>query len=348
MDREKYMRILFVPALGLMIPYVSGVIHYPDHPVAVIIAANAFFILTSFAIWTASSWVHIKVRPEFVSVYNPFIKILAIISTTMLIGACIGILSVMIWYKLSTEVFAWISFFKFVTIVLIAVIVFTLVYEIIYLSQEREADLELVKKKDDELTTAGLLALTNEMHPHFIFNSLNAMNYLILNNPKQAHLFNSNLSQVFKYFLVNKKKALVSLQGELSFLESYFFLLQIRYESKIHMKMTLGENYSKLMIPPCALQVLIENAIKHNLFSAETPLLINIQLNGQYLKVSNDIKLKTYSHNSTGIGLKNLSQRFKLICNKDIIVENGQHTFTVKLPLTHPNKIKSHDKSNYY
>lgn len=348
MDREKYMRILFVPMLGLLIPYVSGIIHYSNHPAAVIIAANVFFIATSFAIWTASSWVHIKVRPEFVSVSNPFIKILAIISTTMLIGACVGILSLMIWYKLSTEVFAWISFFKFVTIVCIAVIVFTLVYEILYLSQEREADSVLVKKMDDELTTAGLLALTNEMHPHFIFNSLNAMSYLILNNPQQAYSFNSNLSQVFKYFLLNKRKALVSLQDELSFLESYFFLLQIRYENKIHLQTTLGENFSKLMIPPCALQVLIENAIKHNLFTSESPLRINVQMNGQYLKVSNIIKLKTYAHNSTGIGLKNLSQRFKLICNKEIIIENNQAVFTVKLPLIHNSKTKSHDKSNYY
>jgi sensor histidine kinase YesM len=342
------MRILFAPILGVMIPYLSGVIHYSNASLSLIIIGNVFFILTSFAIWKGCSWVHIKVRPEFITVSNPFLKILAIISMAILIGSCIGILSMMTWYKLSTEAFTWNSFLKFLIIVIIAVIVFTLIYEILYLSREREADSNLVKKMGDELTTAGLLALTNEIHPHFIFNSLNAMSYLILNSPQQAYSFNQNLAQVFKYFLLNKKKALVSLQDELNFLESYFFLLQIRYNNKVALQTTLSENYSKLMIPPCALQVLMENAIKHNLFSTEAPLRLNINMSGEYLKVSNKINLKTYAHNSTGIGLKNLSQRFKLICNKEIIIENSPTVFTVRLPLIQNAKKISHDKSNYY
>jgi len=348
MARDEYMRIFFAPVLGFLIPYVSGIIHYSNYSLAIILAANAFFILTSFIIWKGCSWVHLKVRPLFISVYSPFKKIVAVISTTVLIGASIAVLSALIWYKFSKEIFSWINLSKFVSVCILAVIIFTLVYEILYLTREREKDSQLVKKMDDELTTAGLLALTNEMHPHFIFNSLNAMSYLILNNPKQAHLFNSNLSQVFKYFLLTKRKALVPLQEELAFIESYFFLLQIRYENKVLLQLMLGENFSKLMIPPCAIQLLIENAIKHNEFSEELPLDINITMNGQWVEVSNTIRLKPYSHNSTNIGLKNLSQRFKLICEKDIIIKDNKQFFTVQLPLIQQSKFKSHDKSNYH
>ena len=87
------------------------------------------------------------------------------------------------------------------------------------------------------------------------------------------------------------------------------------------------------MIPPCALQILMENAIKHNEFTDANPLRIRIAMNGQYLKVSNNIKPKLYSVNSMGIGLKNLSSRYKIICKKDIVIETNRENFTVKLPL---------------
>jgi LytS/YehU family sensor histidine kinase len=87
------------------------------------------------------------------------------------------------------------------------------------------------------------------------------------------------------------------------------------------------------MIPPCALQVLVENAIKHNEFSEERPLFIKITMNGQYIRVTNNAKPKSYSVTSTGIGLKNLSSRYRIICKKNILIENSRDNFTVKLPL---------------
>ena len=348
MIKDVYMRILFIPILGIMIPFVSGIIDYNLYSLPEMIAANIFFMFTSFCIWTGSAWVHVRLRPLFASVSNPFTKITSVTIATALYGCCIGGLSVLAWYKFSKEIFNWTNVYKFEAICILAVIVFTLVYEILFLSNEREQDSLLVKKMDNDLTNAELLALTNEMDPHFIFNSLNAMNHLILNNPQQAHLFNNNLSQVFKYFLLNKNKTLIPLQDELAFVESYFFLLEIRYDSNIQLQMTLGENVAALMIPPCAMQVLIENAIKHNEFSAAIPLGINVNINGQYLKVSNNKKLKPYAHNSTNIGLKNLSLRFKLACKKEIIIQNSPEIFTVLLPLmNHPKKV-SHDQSNYY
>jgi len=213
------------------------------------------------------------------------------------------------------------------------VVVFTLVYEILFLSKERELDTKIVDQLDKERTQAELTILKNELDPHFIFNSLNTLSHLITTNPGKAHLFNNRLASVYKYFLINKERELISLQDELEFIHNYMFLLQIRHDDKLSLQTDLKENADKIMILPCALQVLVENAIKHNEFTEEKPLLIKISLNGEYLKVSNNTKPKLNSVNSTGIGLKNLSARYRLICHKDIFVEITNNDFVVKLPL---------------
>ena len=119
----------------------------------------------------------------------------------------------------------------------------------------------------------------------------------------------------------------------MEFIDNYFYLLQIRHDGKLQLHVDLTEENNKAMIPPCALQVLVENAIKHNEFTEDNPLLITISMNGSYIRVSNNAKPKTYAINSTGIGLKNLSSRYRIITRKNIEIEKGRDRFTVKLPL---------------
>lgn len=331
MTRDLYLRLFFIPLLGIFLPLVAGIITYKHYSIVALIASNSFFVLTSFTIWTGSNSIHSRFRGLFTG--RPFLKIVTVCLANTLYGTVIAVISLFSWLKMSGETYDAAAAAKFLWLCGTMVILFTLVYEILFLTNEREQDFKRVNEIGRELSQAELLALTNEMDPHFIFNSLNAMNHLILNNPMQAHLFNNNLSRVFKYFLLNKNKELIPLQDELDFIASYFYLLEIRYENKLRLQTLLGNNYDSILIPPCALQILIENAIKHNEFSDNNPLTIKIWLNGQYLKVSNNNKPKPYSVNSTHIGLKNLSSRFQLICHRDIIVEKNREAFTVKLPL---------------
>ena len=240
----------------------------------------------------------------------------------------------MIWFRISKEAFTWNKFFGFIAFTIMAVLMFTLVYEILFLSKERELDTKIVEELDRERMEAELDVLNNELDPHFIFNALNTLNHLIITNPDTAYLFNSRLAQVYKYVLLNKNKELVSLFKELEFIESYFFLLQIRYENKLVFELDAKDaEIRKIMMPPCTLQTVVENAIKHNEFSAENPLMIKLSLNGEYVKVSNNKKPKPYLVDSTSIGLRNLSSRYMLLCNKNIIIENEEFHFLVKLPL---------------
>jgi hypothetical protein len=333
MIKDALLKVVFIPLLGIGLPVISGIISYDKYSVPELIAANFFFILTSFIIWAGCNWIHGKLRPLYAPVSKLFSKIATVCFASALYGACIGGLSTFVWIKISREAFAWTPIYKFIAVCMAAVIIFTLIYEILFLNKEKEMDNKIVNQLDKERSQAELQALTNEMDPHFIFNSLNTLNHLIINRPQQAHLFNNKLAQVYKYFLINKTRELISLKDELEFIDNYFFLLQIRHDGKLQLHIELPEDSSNAMIPPCAVQVLIENAIKHNEFTEEKPLLINISINGQYIRVTNNSKPKPYAINSTGIGLKNLSSRYRIITRKNIEIEKGRESFTVKLPL---------------
>jgi hypothetical protein len=333
MIKDALLKMIFIPVLGIGLPVIAGIISYELYSVPELIAANFFFIFTSFLIWKGCNWIHIKLRPLYSTVSKTFSRIATVCFVSALYGACTGGLSSLIWIKISREVFNWTGIYKFIAVCVAAVIIFTLVYEIIFLSKERELDNKIVDQLDRERSQAELQALTNEMDPHFIFNSLNTLNHLILNRPQQAHLFNNKLAQVYKYFLINKTRELISLKDEMEFIDNYFFLLQIRHDDKLQLQVELTDEAIKGMVPPCAVQVLIENAIKHNEFTDNNPLLIKIVTNGQYIRVSNNAKPKPYAVNSTGIGLKNLSSRYRIISRKNIEIEKSKDSFTVKLPL---------------
>lgn len=333
MIKDALLKMIFIPLLGIGLPIISGIITYNLYSVPELIAANLLFIITSFIIWAGCNWVHFKLRPLYAPISKLFTRIATVCFVSALYGACIGGLSTFIWIKISREAFNWNGIYKFIAVCVAAVIIFTLLYEILFLSKERELDNKIVDQLDKERSEAELQALTNEMDPHFIFNSLNTLNHLIVNRPQQAHLFNNKLAQVYKYFLINKTRGLISLKDEMEFIDDYFYLLQIRHDGRLHLHVQLDDENRLAMIPPCALQVLIENAIKHNEFSESSPLHIKISMNGQYIKVSNNAKPKPYSINSTGIGLKNLNSRYRIISKKSIEIEKGRESFTVKLPL---------------
>jgi LytS/YehU family sensor histidine kinase len=339
MIRDIYLRAFFIPLLGIILPLIAGLISYSRYSLAGIIGANLYFIFTSACIWGGCNWIHRKLRTAYGISGNPFSKIASLFLIEGIYGTCTAAILSMIWIRISKEPFGWDAALKFSLLSTLAVIIFSLIYEVLFLSKERVLDTKIVVQLDRERSQAELQALQNEMDPHFIFNSLNTLNHLILHDPEKAHLYNNKLAQVYKYFLINKNRELISLKSELEFIDDYFFLLQLRHDNKLQFENKLNSDPDgAIMIPPCSLQILIENAIKHNEFSNENPLLITIEMNGKYLKVINNMRPKPYKINSTNIGLKNLSSRYKLLCNKDIVIESSKEIFTVKLPMIRSGK----------
>lgn len=299
-----------------------------------LVAINLYYVLMSYCIWIGTSWIHLKIRFIFKSYNNPFAKVFSVSLIGGLFGAAVSGIFCIVWYKISEENFSWAPIFKCIAFSSLAVVLLTLIYEILFLSNQRYLYTKIVDQLDWERSKAEMSVLNNELQPHFLFNSLNTLSWLILNDAETAHAFNSKLATVYKYFLINKDRELITLQGELEFIENYFFVLQVRHDNKLHLITEINNHHEAIiMILPYALQILVENAIKHNEFTDADPLNIRVRLNGEYLQVINNKKPKPYLVNSTGIGLRNLSSRYKLVCNKDILIETTENEFTVKLPL---------------
>jgi LytS/YehU family sensor histidine kinase len=181
---------------------------------------------------------------------------------------------------------------------------------------------------------AELEALKNQIDPHFIFNSLNTLSHLIENSPVKARLFNDTLADVYRYILLNKARDLVLLGEELAFLQSYFLLLQIRFEKAVRLDTNIDSHVlDEYLIPPISLQVLVENAIKHNEFSEADPLVIGIEMREDELVIHNHIHRKVLRKASSKIGLHNLGERYRLTTNKEIVVQEEEKDFTVSLPI---------------
>lgn len=176
--------------------------------------------------------------------------------------------------------------------------------------------------------------LKQQVNPHFLFNSLNVLASLIKVDPDLAESFTEKLSKVYRYVLENKEKDMVSLTTETDFINSYIFLLNIRFKGKIFVKINLENIKPEMMILPMALQMLIENAIKHNTFSKTEPLHIDISVdNDSFLVVTNNLSLRESYVQSTGIGLNNIQDRYKLITDKEPVFEKTKSSFVARIPL---------------
>lgn len=328
------MRMVLTPLLGIIISYVSGIITYSKYTTLEIAGSLLYFVFVSFSIWKGCQWIHLKLRQFYTVNQNPFLKIAYVCMISGLYGIAVSGMLGLIWMRFSKESFRWNSLIALILFSLLAVIVLTLVYEILYLSKEREKDTEMVVQLDQELSRAEMAALRNELDPHFIFNSLTALSFLISNDAVKADLFNRKLAEVYRYFLINKEKELISVEKEIDFIKDYFFLLTIRHDNKLQLHWHLGEISSRhFLVIPCALQILIENAIKHNMFSQEYPLHIYIAMDTEYLVVKNISNRKQVTQGTTKIGLKNLSTQYRILAKKHIIVEEAGEHFIVKLPL---------------
>jgi len=174
--------------------------------------------------------------------------------------------------------------------------------------------------------------LKSQVNPHFLFNSLNTVSSLIHSDPAKAEQFINNLSSVYRFIIENWQKDLIPLRSELALVDSYYELYRVRDEEKVTLIIEYAD-ISDYLILPVSLQILLENAIKHNSATREKPLRIFISVDDQYVIVRNNLQKKATQLKSTGTGLKNLAERVKLVSGKELVIEESPDFFTVKLPL---------------
>ncbi|MBX2877090.1 MAG: histidine kinase [Saprospiraceae bacterium] len=187
---------------------------------------------------------------------------------------------------------------------------------------------------EKENVQAKLATLTQQISPHFLFNNFNTLYGLIEQHPKGAKEYLMKLSSLYRNVLLKRNEELIPLSEEIDTLRDYIFLIKVRFGSDIQVKINLGEAAATYYIPPMSLQMLVENAIKHNRFDEDHPLLINIEQCGDQLKVENHNSLGTEQQTpSHGIGLENIRNRYQLLADRPIIINQDKYNFSVKIPL---------------
>jgi LytS/YehU family sensor histidine kinase len=200
-----------------------------------------------------------------------------------------------------------------------------------FLQNWKQAALDAETSKK-ESAVARYEALKNQINPHFLFNSLNALTNLVYEDQDKAAKFIKQLSEVYRYVLDTREKEVVTLQEELQFVESYLFLQQIRFGNNLKVNVRLANVTGK--IAPLALQLLLENAIKHNVVSSDDPLSIEVYSQEGYICVENNLQKKSMvSENGSGLGLENIKSRYKFLTDKEVFISEASGKFSVKLPI---------------
>ena len=217
---------------------------------------------------------------------------------------------------------------------LVVVLLYGRIYQL--LGQQQEIELENEHLKNENLSTRYNM-LVSQINPHFFFNSLNSLAMLIREHDEDKSLtYIDRLSYTFRYIIQNGQNTLSTLDEELKFADAYSYLFRIRYADKLFFDVETDESLSTWNLPALTLQPLIGNAVKHNTITKNKPFHISIRTEGEYLTVSNPIIPKLEPEPGTGIGLKNLDDRYRLITGQGIEIDNDGKTFTVRLPLTKP------------
>jgi two-component system LytT family sensor kinase len=205
-----------------------------------------------------------------------------------------------------------------------------------YIDQYKNKQLEAEELKRIN-SQAQLQAIKNQINPHFLFNNLNVLSTLVMQESPDANKFIEEFSKVYRHVLNAREQELITLQSELEFINPYIFLLQKRFPESIFININVPPQYLSYRIIPVAVQMLLENAIKHNIASRQKPLNISLSVDGKKrLTVMNNLQPKLVEDASTQIGLENISKRYELITGQYIEIEKTSDHFSVSLPLIQP------------
>ncbi|SHG51900.1 sensor histidine kinase [Flagellimonas flava] len=196
---------------------------------------------------------------------------------------------------------------------------------------------ELTKQMEDlkrEMLASKYSSLKNQISPHFLFNSLNTLTSLMYEDRDLASDFVTRLASSYRYILDNREQDLVSLQKEMGFLDSFVFMMNVRHKNAVRIKTGIELQPAKYLIPTLSLQMLVENALKHNYYSIEKPLEISISTIGtDALSVRNNLRKRKLKEPTTQLGLKNIKKRYAYYTNKQVLVREEENLFEVIIPL---------------
>jgi hypothetical protein len=333
---DTLMRIICIPFFGVVIPNISGLFGALNFTDIKYWLGYIWFISLAGMIWQGNRYLLFRTRKRFTWFDKPIEKLILLLGNNVFYTTPLTVAWLCMWYRLAGfEKTNWDAIQIVVLINIICVLFVTHVYETVFMVKEQQGE----QLKNAELSRAKaeaeLAALKHQIDPHFMFNSLNSLSYLISTDRQKAFLFTENLAEVYRYILSQKEQTLVLLEDELEFTHKYTELLHLRFGKALYFKKRFNGTLEKsYLIPPTSVFVALENAVKHNEISEQFPLQVDIDLRDDHLIISNKIRIKRNLQHSSKIGLKNLDERFRLVTGKNIRSgKNEELLFKVELPL---------------
>jgi sensor histidine kinase YesM len=336
---DRLITIVLLPLVSLIIPFIFFGMRFDKEPLFTWNVYLNVLIMTT-VIWLGNRYIMIWARtryPQFNEVRKRlWIQSLAMFVYTIVTNNVLGFLLDICGLK-EVKHHQGFDTFSVVTSSNAAAIFCSLtivaIYESIYFMNELRKSVEETESLKRESLKAQLNALKTQVNPHFLFNNLNTLVSVIPENPEQAVNFVKQLSKVYRHILEVQDEQSIPLKDELDVMRAYAFLLQTRFGDNLDITINVPEEKLKKKIVPLSLQILMENAIKHNIVSSDKPLKVNVYAENGKLVVSNNLQKKNQVNESTGIGLDNIRNRCRLLGNGNVeVTENGSN-FTVSIPL---------------
>ncbi|GEP97434.1 sensor histidine kinase [Chitinophaga cymbidii] len=302
---------------------------------------SLYFVLLGLLVWEGATWLT-RIVEKISAHASVFVRLLIICCVLLVYGAFTAFLFAFVYSVtdiwLYNEYEAWKHFTAFSYDMIFGIFMFYIIAVcfngiILYYKRWKEYQVQTERLMRENIQ-AKYDALRNQIEPHFFFNSLSVLTNLVYKSADLSAEYITQLAKIYRYILDKKFENLVSIQTELDFLESYLFLISIRHQNSIVFSEEIEEKVKeKGMIPPATLQMLVENAIKHNRFSSNDPLKITIKSEDGFLLISNPLKTKALREMSPGIGLDNIRKRYELASNSSIEILESVDYFIVKIPI---------------
>ena len=228
------------------------------------------------------------------------------------------------------------EFLKTLLILFILVFIYTILdFMIFSFNHLRKEEVQSVEMINNQMNLQ-FKALKSQLNPHFLFNSLNTISSLLYKDPEKAEEFIRKFAESYRFILDQNDKALIPLEKELNFLDAYNYILRMRFQDSYNLVVDLPELAKQSYVPPLSIQMLVENAIKHNLISKSSPLEVKLAFDNNYLHISNNINPLRQQAESFQIGIENIKKRYAFFTNESIKLEKND-CFTVSLPLISEN-----------
>jgi hypothetical protein len=328
-------RVLASPILGAIVANVSGLIDHARHSTGSLIAAYLWFAVVAFVVWEGNRRLYFRLPRREDWLQHPWRRLGLLLAVICLYTIPVATALLWIWREATGDAGTRQHALPTALLAVVAlVIAITHVYETVFLLRDWESDRLRGARLEQARLETELESLGREIDPHFLFNNLNALAHLVDQRSEVAPWFISTLSATYQYVLECRGRTLVPLAGELAALERHRALAHVRYRGLVHLDVRIAaEDGFRFMLPPVTLAELFQNALKHNTVSPGLPLRIRVYREGATLVFENDLQPGPAPTHSTGIGLLNLSERFRIVTGRMAVWEANGGRFVVRLPL---------------